>query len=207
MATTQTTITKKQENKGARGIINLTSTMGQTLKTFQGIYGKPLPDTDGLTVESWMEWHGVSRPIKGKRKGDYTPADIRGAWHENMKSGAKGEVMSVFKNVAAKYIVGEIGDPDCKQYRVFTREEAEKLDGKPLSVYKLVSVAGNKWSVATILKGLVQTRNYEKEYEKSEKSIEAFDAVEEYCIVDVTRNDDGTYTRTIEPISFGDIIF
>ena len=167
---TQTTITKKQENKGAKGILDLTSTLGQVLKQFMGIYNKTLPDCDGLTVEDWMDAHGVHRFVgKNGKKGNYTPALLMDGWHEAMKlTNDEGKVQSsyVFKNVPAKILMDEPGNPDGVAYRVFTKEEAEKVDGKPISRYMLTAIEDNKWSVSTILKGLKQGNNFTKENDK-----------------------------------------
>lgn len=186
MAKTQNRISKKQENKGARGILDLTSTLGQTLRAFEGIYSKPLPECDGLTVEGWMSAHGVERFVTAKGvKKNYTPTLLMEGWHEGMKNGKQAYI---FKNVAAKYGVAEseeeIMSGDIKaQYRVFTKEEAEKIDGKPLSRYMLQPVAANKWSVGTILKGLKQGNNFQKEEEKMLLSEIEWEKIENVYVV------------------------
>lgn len=187
MAKTQVTITAKQENKGAKGIMDLTSTIGQVLKQFMGIYGKTLPDCDGLSVEDWMDAHGVHRFVgKNGKKGNYTPALLMEGWHEGMKQmGDDGKVLGscVFKNVPAKVLMGDPGSPDAKAYRVFTKEEAEKVDGKPINMYKLVGIEENKWSVNTILRGLKQTRNFEKENDKAVQSALDWETIEHVYVV------------------------
>lgn len=101
---TQVTITKAQENKGARGILDLTSQLSQVLKQFDGLYTKQLPDCNGLTVEQWMSAHGVSRFEKNGKKKGYTPALLMDGWHEGMKNVEdKGTRAFVFRNVPAKY--------------------------------------------------------------------------------------------------------
>ena len=184
---TQVTITKKQENKGAKGILDLTSTIGQVLKQFMGIYGKVLPDCDGLTVEAWMDAHGVHRFVgKNGKKGNYTPALLMEGWHEGMKvKSDDGKVMHscVFKNVPAKIVVDDPNNPDGVAYRVFTREEAEKIDGKPISRYMMTEIADNKWSVATILNGLKQGNNFSKENDKSVESDLNWESIEKVYIV------------------------
>lgn len=196
----QNTISKKQENKGMRGIIDLTGQMSQVIKQFEGIYSAKLPETDGMTVESWMEAHGVPRFVtkSGAKKG-YTPALINQGWREEMLAiNDSNKVMGnyVFKNVAAKYIVDE--DDKEKAYRVFTKEEAEKVDGKAISVYRLALVDPHKWSVATILKGLVQSRNYDKHAEKAQESETKWAAIEHVYIVKVEKEGDKIVRRIIE---------
>lgn len=187
MATTQVTISKKQENKGAKGILDLTSTIGQVLKQFIGIYNKSLPDCDGMTVEDWMDAHGVHRFVGNNgKKGNYTPAKLMEGWHDDMKvKSDDGKVLHscVFRNVPAKVVVDDPNDPNGVAYRVFTKEEAEKLDGKPISRYMLAEIPDNKWSVNTILKGLKQTRNFDKENEKSVESDLAWEDIEHVYIV------------------------
>lgn len=188
----QVTITKKQENKGANGILDLTGQISQVLKQFDGIYGTKLPDTDGLTVETWMEAHGVPRFVtpKGVKKG-YTPGLVNAAWADEMLSLDKDGKVSAnytYRNVAGKVQLGE--DPTDPYYRVYpSEEEALKEHGKSICVYKLVEVPKNRWSVKTILTGLMQTRDYAKHHEKSEKSIGEWEALEHVYIVQT--NDEG----------------
>ena len=198
----QTTISKKQENKGMRAILDLTGQMSQVLKQFEGIYGSKLPETDGFTVESWMEAHGVPRFVtkSGAKKG-YTPALINQGWREEMLAiNDSNKVMGnyVFKNVAAKYVIDE--EEKEKAYRVFTKEEAEKVDGKAISVYRLALVDPHKWSVATILKGLVQSRGYNKHAEKAQASEKTWADIEHVYIVK-TEQKDGKIVRKIIEVS------
>lgn len=184
---TQVTISKKQENKGVRGILDLTSQIGQVLKQFSGIYDSELPECGGLTVEGWMEAHGVYRFVdkKGKKKG-YTPTLLMDGWHFAMQTrNDEGKVVtsSVFKNVPAKVVVDDPNAPEGKAYRVFTKEEAEKVDGKPISRYMLVEIPENKWSVSTILRGLKQTTNFAKEDEKAAVSEMQWEQLEHVYIV------------------------
>lgn len=201
---TQVTISKKQENKGAKGILDLTSTLGQVLKQFEGLYAKSLPDCDGLTVEGWMSAHGVKRFEKNGKKKGYTPALLMDGWHEGMK---QDKVAYVFKNVAAKYFphpedVEKLGLPDFETAcRVFTKEEAEKIDGKPISRYMLKAVPENKWSVNTILKGLKQGNNFEKENEKMMLSDLEWENLEEVYIVWYAKGENGEVSRIVTPIN------
>lgn len=203
---TQVTITKKQENKGARGILDLTSHLSQVLKQFEGLWGKPLPDCDGLTVEQWMAAHGVNRfvnPKNGTKKG-YTPALLMSGWHKGMKNTEAGGIRAfVYRNVPAKYQPGpedvaRWGLKDFETFfRVFTKEEAEKVDGKPISRYMLTPIADNRWSVATILKGLKQGNNFEKENDKSVESDLNWESLEHVYIVRFDKDKDGNVVRRI----------
>ena len=188
---TQTTITKKQENKGAKGILDLTGTLGQVLKQFIGIYGKTLPECDGLTVEGWMDIHGVHRFVDKKgRKGNYTPALLMDGWHDAMKlKDDTGKVMNsyVFKNVPAKILMNDPNDPEGRAYRVFTKEEAEKVDGKPISRYMLVPIEDTKWDVRTILKGLKQGYNFKDESAKHDKQKTEWEQLEHVYVVTYTK--------------------
>jgi len=182
----QTKITVKQENKGKRGILDLTGQLSQVLKQFEGIYTRKLPETDGLTVEDWMEAHGVPRFVtpKGVKKG-YTPALINGGWREEMLAvNDSNKVMGnyIFKNVPAKYVMDE--DDKETAYRVYaSEEEALKADGKPISVYRLALIDPHKWSVNTILTGLIQSRKYTKLAEKSKEAEDKWAAIEHCYIV------------------------
>lgn len=201
---TQTTITKAQENKGAKGILDLTSQLSQVLKQFEGLYTKPLPECNGLTVEQWMGAHGVKRFEKNGKKKGYTPALLMDGWHEGMKNvDAKGTRAFVYKNVPAKYQpctedIERWGLKDFETaFRVFTKEEAEKVDGKPISRYMLTPIADNKWSVATIIKGLKQKNNFEKENEKNVLSDLDWENTEHVYIVRFDKNNDGNIVRRI----------
>lgn len=208
---TQVTITKKQENKGARAILDLTSTLGQVLKQFMGIYNTKLPDCDGMTVEDWMDVHGVHRFVgKNGKKGNYTPALLMAGWHEGMQvMSADGKTVAscVFKNVPAKIMISEPGDPNGVSYRVFTEEEANKVDGKPISRYKLTEIADNRWSVSTILRGLKQTRNFAKENDKSVESELAWEAIEKVFIVRYEKNDSGENVRKVVEVDKNNVVF
>lgn len=227
MATTQATISSKQINKGAKAILALTSTLGQVLKQFQDIYNKALDDTDGMTVESWMDAMGVHRDIlkdkKGKVKGKahYTPANVFAAWHVEMKSvGLDGTHCCVFKNVPAKTqcvpgldnnvlasATDKHGNLNSQWYRVFTKEEAEKIDGKPIARYMLVDVPADKWSVATILKGLKQTRNFTTENEKMVMSDQEWEKLEHVYVIRFDKNEQGEITRRVIEVSKDSVEF
>lgn len=204
----QTTISKKQENKGAKAIIDLTSTMGQVLKQFMGIYGQTLPECDGMTVESWMNAHGVYRFVgKNGKKGNYTPALLVAGWHDDMKHvEGKDTVCYVFKNVPGKIELSEPGDPDGVSYRVFTWDEANKVDGKPISRYMQVAVASNKWNVPTIMKGLKQKNNFAKENDKAVDSDLAWGKLEKVYIVKMTKVD-GEIKREVVEVSKDRVVF
>ena len=208
---TQVTISKKQENKGARAIIDLTSTLGQVLKQFVGIYNTKLPDCDGMTVEDWMDVHGVHRFVgKNGKKKDYTPSLLMAGWHEGMqimRADGKTVASCVFKNVPAKIMISEPGDPNGVSYRVFTEEEANKVDGKPISRYKLTEIADNRWSVSTILRGLKQTRNFAKENDKSVESELAWEASEKVFIVRYEKNDSGENVRKVVEVDKDNVVF
>ena len=169
-----------------RAILDLTGQMSQVLKQFEGIYSAKLDETDGLTVETYMMELGVPRftTPKGVKKG-YTPGLINAAWSDEMLlKSSDGKVMGncIYRNVAAKYMVDENGGE--KAYRVFTSEaSALSADGKAITKYQLVQVPTTKWSVRTILKGLLQSKHHDKEAEKAKESEEKWAAIEECWIV------------------------
>lgn len=204
MKTTQITISKAQENKGARGILDMTSQLSQVLKQFEGLYANKLPDCNGLTVEQWMSAHGVHRFEKSGKKKGYTPSLLMAGWHENMQQkDDKGIRAFVYRNVPAKYQpctedVERLGLKDFEtSFRVFTKEEAEKVDGKPIKRYMLTPILDNKWSVATILKGLRQKNSFEKENERSMMSELEWTNIEHVYIVRLEKDKDGKMVRRI----------
>jgi len=191
-----------------RGILDLTGQLSQVLKQFGGIYGCKLPETDGLTVEDWMDAHGVHRFVtKSGTKQGYTPALINAGWNNCMQAKSdSGKTMGnyVFKNVAAKYIVDE--EEKEKAYRVFTKEEAEKIDGKAISVYRMALVDPHKWSVQTILRGLMQSTSYGKHAEKAEESEKKWADIEHVYIVKIDR-EEGKIVRRIIEVSKDRVVF
>lgn len=204
---TMTTITSKQETKGSKGILNLTGKLSQVLKQFDGIYSDKLPECDGLTVEGWMSAHGVERFVATSKSGKqtkkgYTPGCVRMGWDASMKKidSAGNATMYIYKAVAAKY---RPTPEECMRYglkenayfRVFTEEEALKLDGVAIKRYELVSVGESDWSVSKILKGLVQSRNIASEKKKHDKALTEWNAIEKVYIIMQTKNGDGTITR------------
>lgn len=202
-----TTITKKQESKGAKDILNLTGKLSQVLKQFDGIYSQKLPNTDGLTVESWMSAHGVERFVSVSKTGaqtkkGYTPGCIRQGWDASMKKvDSEGNAtMYIYKAVTAKYRPVQeecmrLGLKEDAWFRVFSEEEALKDDGAPIKRYELVSVGDSKWSVSKVLKGLTQSRNIKSETKKHEKALEAWDKIDRVYIIVESKNEDGTISR------------
>lgn len=176
-----TTLSTSQVNKGANQIIAKTSALTQVLKQFSGIGADALKDVDGLTVDAWMAAMGVVRPTN--KAGGAKPYDlkcIRAAWEQDMKT-TEG-ALCVFKNVRAKVKI------DDEVFAVYTREEAEKLDGKPLSVYRLAEVGANKWTVTTMLKGLQQSRDFTTHNDRAARSELDFANLDDLCIVRINNN-------------------
>lgn len=201
------TISKKQENKGMRGILDLIGTLSQQLKTFDGVFHKVLPETDGLTVETWLAQHGVVRFVtpKGVKKG-ITPALFNAGVDDDLKAiNADGKVMAnyIYKNVVAKIAVSE-GDKD-KMFRVFASEEdALKEDGKAISIYKKVEIDCSAWSGRIMLKELQQSQEIEKHQKKAEESEVAWTNVDECWIL---RWDAETKTRKAVKVRKEDVVF
>lgn len=173
-----TNLSTSQVNKGANAIIAKTSALTQVLRSFADLYDKELKDTNGLTVEAWMHEMGVDRFVtkNGTKKG-YTPGTIKAGWEPDMLT-ADG-AMCTFKNVRAKYKI------DKEVYAVYTREEAEKLDGKPVARYQLAQVADDKWTVALVMRGLKQSRDFKTHNERAIESELAYGDMDELFIVKV----------------------
>lgn len=71
------------------------------------------------------------------------------------------------------------------------------MDGKPISRYMLTPIADNKWSVATILKGLKQKNNFEKENEKNVLSDLDWESLEHVYIVRFDKDTNGNVVRKV----------
>lgn len=190
--TKQTTITRKQENKGWKALLDITGQLPQVLLQVSGKYNTVLEDTDGLTVESFLASYGVNRhTAKNGKKMGYTPAELAKGWHDGLSiKNEEGKTMGsmVFKNVPALYIMAEDDD---RKYRVYaSKEAAEDPEGESINVYKRVQVDPCRWNWPTIRKGLTQSKYYDKESVKADKSVKAWEAVAECWIATYEEHED-----------------
>lgn len=202
---TSVTLNAKQVNAGSREIINATSQLTQVLRTFETLYTQKLSSCEGMTVEAWMSAMGVERFTTTNKKGKvtkkgYTPGTIRKGWNDSMQT-EEGK-MCVFKNVPAKY-----KDEEGTVYRVFTPEEAAKIDGKCVSRFMLSKIADDKWTVAIILRGLKQGRDFKKYNDRSVKSKMAWEKMENLCIIRVVEDENGKQSREIVEIEKDEVYF
>ena len=205
MATSATTLNAKQINAGTREILGKTSQLTQVLRQFETLYSEKLASCDGLTVEAWMSAMGVERFTVTKQNGKvqkkgYTPGTIRKGWNDSMQT-EEGK-MCVFKNVPAKY-----KDEEGTVYRVFTPEEAEKIDGKCVSRFMLSEIADDKWTVAIILRGLKQGRDFKKYNDRSVESEMAWEEMDNLCIIRVVEDENGKQSREIVEIEKDEVYF
>lgn len=205
MATSASTLNAKQINAGTREIIAKTSQLTQVLRTFETLYTQKLPSCDGMTVEGFMSAMGVERFTTTNKSGKvtkkgYTPGTIRKGWNDSMQT-EEGK-MCVFKNVPAKY-----KSEDGTVYRVFTPEEAAKIDGKPVSRFMLSEIADDKWTVGIVLRGLKQGRDYKKYNDRSVESELEWEEKSELCIIRVVEDEEGNQTREIVEIEKDEVYF
>ena len=210
---TQVELTKKQERSGWNSIESACGRLSQVIKSMQGLERMKLEDCN-MTLEEFLASFGVVRPISEKgKKCAYNAASIMAGWHEGLKEAApdgKSTLSYVFKNVPAKVAQGEIGDPDARYYRVFTKEEAEKLDGKPISVYMKQAVPTDKWSIRTIRKGLCQSKHFADENNKAVESQLAWQNLEHVYIVrydEVTEDGKKTLVRKVVEVQKSQVTF
>lgn len=202
---TSVTLNAKQVNAGSREIINATSQLTQVLRTFASLYTQKLSSCEGMTVEAWMNAMGVERFTTTNKLGkvtkkDYTPGTIRKGWNTSMQTEA-GK-MCVFKNMPAKY-----KDEDGTVYRVFTPEEAAKIDGKCVTRFMLSEIADDKWTVAIILRGLKQGRDYKKYNDRSVESELNWEELDELCIIRVVEDENGQEVREIVNVNKDEVYF
>lgn len=202
---TSVTLNAKQVNAGSREIINATSQLTQVLRTFETLYTQKLPSCDGMTVEGFMSAMGVERFTTTNKKGQvtkkgYTPGTIRKGWNDSMQT-EEGK-MCVFKNVPAKY-----KDEEGTVYRVFTPEEAAKIDGKCVTRFMLSEIADDKWTVAIILRGLKQGRDYKKYNDRSVESELNWEELDELCIIRVVEDENGQEVREIVNVNKDEVYF
>ena len=92
-----------------RGILDLTGRESQVLKQFEGIYSCKLPETEGLTVETWMEAHGVPRFVtpSGNKKG-YTPALIAGGFNDAGAALSDADVKALAALPSKNELIGQV---------------------------------------------------------------------------------------------------
>lgn len=202
---TSVTLNAKQVNAGSREIINATSQLTQVLRTFGSLYTQKLSSCEGMTVEAWMSAMGVERFTTTNKSGKvtkkgYTPGTIRKGWNTSMQTEA-GK-MCMFKNVPAKY-----KDEDGTVYRVFTPEEAAKIDGKCVTRFMLSEIADDKWTVAIILRGLKQGRDYKKYNDRSVESELNWEELDELCIIRVVEDENGQEVREIVNVNKDEVYF
>lgn len=202
---TSVTLNAKQVNAGSREIINATSQLTQVLRTFVSLYTQKLSSCEGMTVEAWMSAMGVERFTTTNKLGKvtkrgYTPGTIRKGWNTSMQTEA-GK-MCVFKNMPAKY-----KDEDGTVYRVFTPEEAAKIDGKCVTRFMLSEIADDKWTVAIILRGLKQGRDYKKYNDRSIESELNWEELDELCIIRVVEDENGQEVREIVNVNKDEVYF
>lgn len=202
---TSVTLNAKQVNAGSREIINATSQLTQVLRTFASLYTQKLSSCEGMTVEAWMSAMGVERFTTTNKLGkvtkrDYTPGTIRKGWNTSMQTEA-GK-MCVFKNMPAKY-----KDEDGTVYRVFTPKEAAKIDGKCVTRFMLSEIADDKWTVAIILRGLKQGRDYKKYNDRSVESELNWEELDELCIIRVVEDENGQEVREIVNVNKDEVYF
>lgn len=188
----QREISAKIARKCEKSIIAATSTLAQVLKQFDGIYGTKLPECDGMTVEEFMSFRGVERIVTktGKKKG-YAPAAIFGTWDSRLK---REDRAAILKEYGATYVMSaeqceELGvehgeDMPCV-FQVYNAENTTraKSSRRAIKRYLLRVVDDNKWSVATILKGLRQTANAEKEILRNNKLEDEWENYDKVYIV------------------------
>lgn len=202
---TSVTLNAKQVNAGSREIINATSQLTQVLRTFVSLYTQKLSSCEGMTVEAWMSAMGVERFTTTNKLGkvtkrDYTPGTIRKGWNTSMQT--ETGKMCVFKNMPAKY-----KDEDGTVYRVFTPEEAAKIDGKCVTRFMLSEIADDKWTVAIILRGLKQGRDYKKYNDRSVESELNWEELDELCIIRVVEDENGQEVREIVNVNKDEVYF
>lgn len=194
-----TNLSTAQVNNGVKAIISTTSQLTQVLRAFVDLYDKELPNTEGLTTEAWMSAMGVERFVgKGGRKKGYTPGTIKAGWNPAMLT--KEGNMCTFKNVRAKVKIGK------EVFPVYTREEAVKLDGKPVCQYMLSEIADDKWTVAIVLKGIKQSRDYTTHNDRAVESALEFEGLENLCIVRIVEKD-GKQVREIVAVNKSEVYF
>lgn len=108
--------------------------------------------------------------------------------------------MQTFKNVRAKVKIGK------EVFPVYTREEAAKLDGKPVSQYMLAEIADDKWTVAIVLKGIKQSRDYTTHNDRVVESALEYAGLDNLCIVRIVEQD-GKQVRQIVAVDKNEVYF
>lgn len=199
-------ISAKIARKCEKAIVEMTSSLGQVLKQFEGIYSAKLPETDGMTVEDFMLWRGVERKVtaSGVKKG-YTPAAIFGAWDSRLKRSDKAAIFTyhsayceIDPNTCDEFGIDH-ENGECAILPVYTLEnvQRESRNRRPIRRYLLREVKDNRWSVATILKGLRQSAEAEKEITRNNKLESEWENYDKVYIIFTSKNDGKEYSLEV----------
>ena len=166
-------------NKGANEILKATRTINQCVKLFNGILNEKYTiGKETRTFKDWFKICGV--PFTGN--GGLTAKNLLSVWPYKEES-KTGTICKMYKNVPA-YIVGGDGDkPELIPVYAFDGAKWNKVSRMELVVIE-------KWSADVVLRGLLQGAFPKKIAEKVEKSLTAWNELEEIFTFE-KRNDKG----------------
>lgn len=116
-----------------------------------------------ITKAQFLASYGVVPNSKGK----LIPSCLSKAWHKEMqRNEGKQTILGLYQNVPVS--IPKEGE---KAERVYVKDGDTYV---PLTVFKYREVELEKWSDMKVLKGLYQTKHYEKTVEDAKKSADAY---------------------------------
>ena len=178
--------------KVARAIAEKAKNLSQVIKQFSGIMGETVTievrqRTYTYTISEFMKAHGVEL-----NRGKLTVPAIIKAWSIKDEEGK----LAVVKNIPAMTMTNEQTPDEKRIYQWATTEEGGKWT--PVTVKGKVAVADGKWSVDTVLRGLIQSKYAEKFDKQIAKSLEAWSEVEKVYYFESRQNKDGEENKAHE---------
>ena len=155
-------------NKGASEILKATRTINQCVKLFNGILGEKYTiGKETRTFKNWFQICGV--PFAGN--GGLTAKNLLSVWPYKEES-KNGTICKMYKNVPGYIVGGDNDKPELIPVYAFDGAKWNKVSRMELVVIE-------KWSADVILRGLLQGAFPKRIAEKVEKSLTAWNELEE----------------------------
>lgn len=189
--------------KGLREVGKQAKSLGQTLKTFDGILGEtvevtlPKGGVRSFTIGELLSYCGCK--CSANKKGKVSVSAFRGAVAPLITDGK----IQMYRNVPGHvFAEAEKGQGT----RVYTYDK-EKNEWKTVSKFMLVECEDGKWTVDVVLRLLLQAKYVEKFQKRTAKSEEEWAAVKTIYTFDKAVNKGGetnkAKTANKELVSFG----
>lgn len=162
-------------NKAMRQVLNLTKTLSQVIKQFQGIMTEEISvEMRGGVVRTFTVGSLLAQCGVVLERGRVTLSGIKNAWGMYDENGE----MATVRSIPAKTMINEQYPEQRRVYKYEVSETGEKWT--PVSIKDKVAIDGNKWTIDIVLRGLLQAKfaaKFEKQIENSKAAWESLDKV------------------------------